>query len=123
MIWEKNLDRFDTTCPTWTHPCLSSEQLSDLLFRCYEEFYLSSIKNNRLTREDLNFAYFNRYAAAHRMHPMSGGMGQVILDGVSDYLDVRKARFGIDAAPLPNSLKLSTADETWNRPANWSQQA
>lgn len=121
LIWEQNMDRFDATCPTWSHPRLSSTQLSDLLFRCYEEFYAASIKNNRLTHEDLNFAYFNRYAAANRMHPMSGGIGQVALDHVSDYIEFRKARFGIDSAPLPTSLKLSAADEAWNRQAKWSQ--
>lgn len=121
LIWEQNLDRFDGTCPTWAHQHLSSSQLSDLLFRCYEDFYSASIKNNRLSREDLYFAYFHRYAAAHRMHPMSGGIGQVLLDQVSDYIDFRRARFGVDSAPLPSSLKLSAADEAWNRQANWSR--
>ena len=32
LITENNLDRFDTTCLTWRHPCFSREQLSELLF-------------------------------------------------------------------------------------------
>jgi radical SAM superfamily enzyme YgiQ (UPF0313 family) len=39
LITEKNLDRFDTTCLTWRHPCFSRGELLELLFKCYRQFF------------------------------------------------------------------------------------
>lgn len=121
LIREQNLDRFDATYPTWAHPRLTGETLLNLLFKCYEDFYSASIRNNRLTREDRNFAYFNRYAASKRMHPMSGGISRVVVDTVGSYVGLRKNLFGVDTAPLPDSLKLSAQDEIRNRVVSWSR--
>lgn len=118
LIWERNLDRFDAAFPTWHHPHLAPERLLELLFHCYEDFYRKALADRRLTREDRRLAYFNRESARQRQHPMSGGMGRVRLDGVSDYLALRRARFGIELAPLPRSVALSAADQALNRRAD-----
>jgi pyruvate-formate lyase-activating enzyme len=113
-IWEKNLDRFDATCLTWSHPSLSAEKLSELLHKCHRKFYGAYLRNNDLAEDDRNIALFNRYAAGERMHPLSGGTGRVFLDHVDDYKVLRSAYFDIDLAPLPSSLRLSAADEVLN---------
>lgn len=38
-ITETNLDRFDGSCVTWRHSNLATGELTDLLFRCYRDFY------------------------------------------------------------------------------------
>ena len=48
---------------------------------------------------------------------MAGGIGQVSVDAVSDYLGLRRAFCGSDLLPLPASLSLSQADEAFNRQA------
>jgi hypothetical protein len=116
LITEMNLDRFDTSCLVWRHPLLSNSQLKDLMYRCYREFFaLPDIvtkalnrkwKDIRLSIQALAFGYslFCRVAAHRRMHPMSGGIGRVSLDGASDYSELRRKRFGFDLLPLPASL-------------------
>jgi hypothetical protein len=49
------------------------------------------------------------------MHPLSGGTGRIILDHEDDYRELRRALFDIDLAPLPDSLRLSSADEALNK--------
>jgi len=132
LITEKNLDRFDTTCLTWRHPCLSRERLSELLFECYRKFFslrhaLRNVKHEVsfgsrgvLARSAGNMAMslFGRYCAWRRMHPMSGGITGVRLDRVNDFLSLRKETFGIESAPLPRSLALPAAESLVNQVLN-----
>jgi radical SAM superfamily enzyme YgiQ (UPF0313 family) len=116
LITETNLDRFDGTCPTWNHPHLTHEQLGDLLFRCYREFYSlpdaarksaswfwRKRRSGNILLKIATAAYslLARLAAAQRFHPMAGGMHRVALDGVGDYLELRRRRYGFERAPLP----------------------
>ena len=128
LVTEKNLDRFDTTCLTWRHPCFSPEQLSELLFECYRRFfsfrhalrnmrYLSPRHGNGILGEvmgNLAMSLFSRYCALRRTHPMSGGVVRVRLDSVKDFITLRKETFGFELAPLPRSLQLSAADTRLN---------
>jgi hypothetical protein len=128
LVTEKNLDRFDTTCLTWRHPCFSPEQLSELLFECYRRFftlrqtlrnmrYLSPRHGNGILGEmigSMAMSLFRRYCALRRTHPMSGGVARVRLHGVNDFISLRKETFGFELAPLPRSLQLSAADSPLN---------
>jgi hypothetical protein len=130
LITEKNLDRFDTTCLTWRHPSLSRERLSELLFDCYRKFFslrhaLRNAKNEMsfggggvLGNSTANIAMslFSRYCAWRRTHPMSGGIKRVGLDGIDDYLSLRKGAYGFELAPLPQSLQLPAAE---GKPSNF----
>jgi Radical SAM superfamily len=128
LVTEDNLDRFDTTCLTWRHPCFSPEQLAGLLFRCYRKFFSSghSVRNlmnlswrrSGLLAESAGItamSLFNRYCAWRQVHPMSGGVMCVRRDRVDDFLPLRKDAFGFELAPLPRSLQLSAADSLMNR--------
>ena len=118
-ITERNLDRFDATCLTWSHPNLSPERILNLLFHCYVSFHTFLLKTGGLTEEDQRIAIFNRFTAELRMHPMAGGIDRVRVDTVADYIALRRAIYDIDLAPLPDSLPLSTYDEALNRRADW----
>ncbi len=115
VIIEPNLDRFDGTCPTWDHPKLSASKLRALLFECYKRFYSGghlwrSLKRNRYSVfEVLNHSFY-RLQAFQKIHPMSGGVSRVRLDRATDYADLRRTRFDIEAAPLPFSLPAMTLD-------------
>jgi hypothetical protein len=125
-ITERNLDRFDGICPTWKHPQLSGSQLVDLLFRCYREFYgmrhnlkagLRSFSSHYAfvdVRMGLGLQAFMCFSSLTRSHPMSGGIGRVYLDKASDYMELRKRRYGFELAPLPQSLALSAPDAALN---------
>jgi radical SAM superfamily enzyme YgiQ (UPF0313 family) len=119
LVTEENLDRFDGTCPTWSHPNLSHSKLLDLLYQCYVNFHGFVLRTKGLTDEDRAIAVFNRYMAAARMHPMAGGIDPHRLDSAADYAVLRRAVFNIELAPLPGSLTLSAHDDTLNRRANW----
>jgi hypothetical protein len=124
LITETNLDRFDTTCLTWRHPCLSRERLSELLFDCYRKFFslrhaLRNVKDEVSFRSrgvlarsagNLAMSLFSRYCAWRRTHPMSGGIRRVRLDNVADFLSLRREAFGFELAPLPQSLQLPAAE-------------
>ncbi len=124
LITERNLDRFDTTCLTWRHPAFSRSRLSECLFDCYRKFYSwrhawQNIRNLRFgnpqgsLREKLSSlatSLFVRYCAWRRTHPMSGGIMRVRLDGVDDFLPLRKRTFGLELAPLPQSLPLPESE-------------
>jgi hypothetical protein len=125
-ITEPNMDRFDGTMPTWKHPNLSADELLDLLFFCYRRFYSTShivrtaAKSIRLDAIGglmpyLGHPVFSRFAAAKRMHPMSGGLSRVRIDSFPDYRELRKERFGFEHIPFPQSLELSKADAELNR--------
>jgi hypothetical protein len=118
-ITEKNLDRFDASTSVWAHPNLSAKKLEDLLYHCYTSFYGHAIRSHRPQGDDLRFAVFCRYMASHRRHPMAGGIDPVVVDTVSAYLPLRRATFGLEITPLPDSLPLSDHDEALNRLANW----
>ncbi len=119
-ITERNLDRFDGSCSTWTHPNLSSKRLEELLYHCYINYYGFLLRGGGLSEEDRRGVVFNRYTASQRMHPMAGGIDRVQLDTVDDYIGMRRAVYDIDLAPLPNSLRLNAIDEKLNRRADWS---
>ena len=129
LITENNLDRFDTLSGVWRHPRLSESELEDLWCRCYREFFaLRDIGSKHLNPAwrhlslFLHMMYigtslFSRFSAWRRIHPMAGGIGQVGVDAVSDYIGLRRAFCGSDLLPLPASLSLSQADEAFNRQA------
>lgn len=119
LITESNLDRFDATCPTWSHPKLSHQRLDELLFYCYKTYYSFLLRTGGLSEEDLRLAIFMRYTAAQRMHPMTGGINRLRVDTAVGYADLRQAVYDIDLAPLPDSLRLSVNDEALNRRADW----
>ena len=119
LISERNLDRFDATCPTWKHPALSPQRLTELLYRCYARYYAHLLRHERGSEEESRIAVFSRYMASQKKHPMSGGIDPLRLDGLSDYLALRRKRYDIELAPLPASLRLSPNDEASNRRADW----
>jgi hypothetical protein len=119
LIWEKNLDRFDATTLTWTHPHLSAERMAELLYHCYKEFYTAALKHGDLSEDTRNIALVFRHFAKQNIHPMSGGIGRIVLDHVDAYIDLRRESFGIELAPLPDSLELSAADKAFNENINW----
>ncbi len=119
LITETNLDRFDTTCVTWSHPSLSAEILENLLYQCYVSYYGFLLRSSGLSDDDRRGAIFSRHAVAQRRHPMGGGIDRIRIDNVADYGVLRRAVFDIDLAPLPDNLPLSAHDEALNRQANW----
>lgn len=124
LIAEKNLDRFDTTCLTWRHPCFSRERLSELLFDCYRKFFsmrhaLHNVQDEvtfgirgLLARSmgSMAMSLFSRFCAWRRTHPMSGGITRVLRDSAADFAAWRKQAFGFELAPLPQSLQLPSAE-------------
>ncbi len=113
-ITERNLDRFDATCPTWSHPNLSPKQLDDLLYHCYVTYCGFLLKTGGLTVQEQRQAVFHRLHAAQRVHPMSGGFDRLRVDCAVDYAALRRATYDIDLAPLPDSLVLSAKEEALN---------
>ncbi|MDH5512881.1 MAG: radical SAM protein [Gammaproteobacteria bacterium] len=118
-IGEKNLDRFDATCPTWSHPNLSPRELEDSLYRCYTQYYGFLLRTGGLSPEEQRQAIYHRFTAAQGTHPMAGGVDRVLLDTAADYAALRHSVYDINLAPLPESLRLSSRDEELNRLANW----
>ena len=117
-IVETNLDRFDATCLTWRHPHFNDPSARALLSACYRGFYdsrklasyfLDAGRSGHLTAAVGSAAMwgFNRYCAWQGMHPMSGGISRVRLDRAADYAALRRKRFDIDLAPLPQSRRLA----------------
>jgi hypothetical protein len=119
LITERNLDRFDGSCYTWSHPNLPRAQLEDLLYHSYVGYYGFLLKNGGLPDDDLRFAVFCRYTASLRRHPMAGGFDRIRIDTLADYSSLRRSAYDIDFAPLPDSLRLSAQDEAFNRRADW----
>jgi len=131
-ITETNLDRFNGACVTWRHPNLSAASLTDLLFRCYREFYAACDVAGKFARFAINRLDFRRGAALFaiagysaqsrlasrlRTHPMAGGTWRVCRDHAQDYAALRRSLFGVDLAPLPRSLALTPEDADLNRRA------
>jgi hypothetical protein len=132
-IHEPNLDRYDGSCVTWRHPALTEQEWTDTLFRAYRKFYSMGRvpRTAMLTRPRRDFGLgsllhgvglhlFSRYAAWQRMHPMSGGVGRVRRDQLSDFMPYRRKLFGFELAPLPSSLQLSPEEAALNRGAKIS---
>jgi radical SAM superfamily enzyme YgiQ (UPF0313 family) len=123
LIFETNLDRFDTATPTFYHDQIDPEALQQVLFDAYENFYKASMQSNkhRIDKGTRNFMAFSRWCAKNQIHPMSGGSGRVKIDHISDYAAYRERVFGISGLlPLPHSLALSVADAELNRKARWA---
>ncbi|GJL80666.1 MAG: hypothetical protein DHS20C01_03000 [marine bacterium B5-7] len=119
LITETNLDRFDTTCSVWRHPSMSANELEDMLYECYIDYYRHLMHQKNTVDEFPEFTVFCRYVASQRIHPMAGGTGRLVLDQVSDYIDLRKNLYGFEHASLPDSLGLSPEDESFNRSSDW----
>jgi hypothetical protein len=132
LVTERDLDRFDGTCVTWRHPHLEPRRWTELLYRCYREFYSSRHVAARLAplagrRWDFRTGYSlfavagyavqSRLAAASETHPMAGGSLRVRRDRLTDYLPRRRRVYGFELAPLPPNLPLAAADEELNRRA------
>jgi hypothetical protein len=131
-ITEPNLDRYDGCHLNWRHPNMSGAHLMRLLFQCYRGFYSlpQALANLRRVRargrqgiaaaaaENVGMSLFNRYCAWRQMHPMSGGIGRVRLDGVRDFIELRRRVFDFDLAPLPRSLPLPPEEDRLNRLVN-----
>jgi radical SAM superfamily enzyme YgiQ (UPF0313 family) len=128
LLEEKNLDRFDGTHLNWRHPSLDAKQLSDLLYRCYREFYAGAEFARRVRRWSprlldasgrilLSGFLFWGWSGRRRHHPMAGGVGLRRLDGVPDYIDLRRSTYGLELLPLPHNLELSEHDDKLNRHA------
>lgn len=130
LITEKNLDRFDTTTPTWRHPKLTYADLHRLFKTCYRKFYTLQHMINNLrylkprhgtAMSEYSFVVktsaFARYSAFRGVHPFSGGIGRVRLDHVNQYLDLRERTYGYRLFPLPPNLELSETDQALNRKA------
>jgi hypothetical protein len=121
-ITEKNLDRFDGSLLTWSHPTFGREELTDLLYHCFRDFYsVRHIVTSAFThyggRQSLSvlagylvFALFCRHAASRREHPLAGGIWRVNVDRLDDYIHLRRRRFGFDLLPLPASLAPGSVD-------------
>ncbi len=126
LIYEKNLDRFDAYTPTFYHEHISASTLQDLLYDSYADFYKDAMQKHksRIDRETRNYMVFCRWSASNRMHPMSSGAGDVLLDRSSDYLELRNQVFDVGSLlPLPDNLSLSASDEAINRSVDWKQSA
>jgi len=120
LITEPNLDRFDATCVTWRHPHLGARELEDLLYHCYTEFYatdappaslglfLQKHPSAQLVRQLGTETYRSlaRLLVARRQHPMAGGVNQLTVDRVDDYIELRRNLYGFDLAPLAPSIPL-----------------
>lgn len=119
LITETNLDRFDTSCLTWSHPLLSAQTLENLLYRCYVSHYGFLLRGSGLSGEDRRLAIFSRHSVAQRRHPMNGGIDRIRIDNLADYAALRRTFFDIDLAPLPDNLPLSAHDEALNHRADW----
>lgn len=123
VITERNLDRFDTTCSVWTHPTLPGRELERLLYHCYVDYYRHLMRQQSRDDEFSEFTIFCRYIASQGIHPMAGGTGRLALDGVDDYMALRRQTYGFEHADLPTSLDLSAEDRAFNRSSDWRKGA
>lgn len=121
LIYETNLDRFDTITPTFYHQHLETERLQSLLYELAWEFYRNAMRKDYEDEEIRRFIMFCRWTASNRMHHMSGGTRQLGVDTAAEYLDYRKAVFDVgELLPLPDNLELSSSDVQFNRRVDWS---
>ncbi len=111
LIKDVNLDRFDASSLVWRHPKVSDDEMESLLFTCYSKFYASVLRKGNLSDEDKRIAIFSRFMAGQRRHPMAGGIDSVRLDHQISYASLRLGRYGVERAPLPDSLHLTNEHE------------
>ncbi len=122
LIYETNLDRFDTTTPTFHHEHIAPDRLQDLLYEVAWEFYRNAMRKDYADEQIKRFIMFCRWAASNRMHHMSGGTRQVSVDSMEDYLPLRAKVFDVGRElPLPDNLQLSSQDMQFNRKVNWKK--
>jgi radical SAM superfamily enzyme YgiQ (UPF0313 family) len=115
LLFEKNIDRYDTTNLTWKHPTISPAEMTELLYRCYIDFYTMKLKSGNLSEIIKKTALAFRHYAKQKMHPMSGGMGKLNLDHADNYIQLRKQVFDVELVPLPNNLVLSNTKVKINK--------
>lgn len=129
-ITETNLDRYDGTNPVWTHPKLTWPQLTDLLYHCYREFYSPRDIARKLWKRrqkhfpwfmlgiNIAFPLFCLYAGYRRMHPMSGGVGQVRITGESytNHSGLIEETFGYRILPPPKNTQVPEVNRKPMRP-------
>jgi hypothetical protein len=122
LIHATNLDRFDATCETWTHPHFQPGRLQKLLSWCYQEANTVPRLLRRtiapkwkwsITRrlQYLATTFYGRWVVARGVHPMGGGVGQKRLDHVSSYIALRRERYGFTHRPLPDNRPLQLVDQ------------
>ena len=122
LIYETNLDRFDTTTPTFYHEHIAPDRLQDLLYEVAWEFYRNAMRKEYADEQIRSFIKFCRWAASNRMHHMSGGTRQVGVDCADDYLAYRSSVFDVGKElPLPDNLELSETDVQFNRVVDWKK--
>ena len=122
LIYETNLDRFDTTTPTFYHEHIAPERLQDLLYEVAWEFYRNAMRKDYADEQIKRFIMFCRWVASNRMHHMSGGTRQYNVDNVEDHLAYSRKVFDVGRElPLPDNLKLSEIDVGFNRKVNWKK--
>lgn len=122
LIYETNLDRFDTTAPTFYHEHIAPDRLQDLLYEVAWEFYRNAMRKDYADEQIKRFVMFCRWAASNRMHHMSGGTRHVSVDSVDDYLAYRNKVFDVgELLPLPDNLELSAVDMQFNRKVDWKK--
>ena len=142
LIDEPNLDRFDASCLVFRHPKLTAEELQNLVYRCYREFFSirdsirkgvaalrrtqpwtrGAVGTNVLAHSMLSRAVsgeLSRWIRGRGEPSLSfaGGVGRRRVDRVEAYLPLRDKAYGFDLAPLPGNLSLSSHDEEINRRA------
>ena len=126
IIFERNLDRFDASTPTFHHDHLNPVVLQDQIFQAYTEYYTHVMKIHRkkIDRETRNYMVFCRMSASNKCHPMSSGLRTTRLDKSDDYLPFRREVFDVgEHLPLPSNLELSETDTTRNQAAKWSKRS
>lgn len=132
LITERNLDRFDATSVVWRHPRLQPARLLELMFEAYRGSCRAPIVLGKLWRSAARrwdfrtpaelfsiagYAAQARLAAGAGTHPMAGGLHRVRRDRATDYVELRRRKFGYEQVPLPRSLALSAGDQRLNRSA------
>jgi len=124
LIYETNLDRFDTTTPTFYHEHIAPDRLQDLLYEVAREFYRNAMRKEYADEQIRNFIIFCRWAASNRMHHMSGGTRPLSLDSCEDYLAYRRSVFDVGRElPLPDNLELSENEAQFNRVVDWKRKS
>ncbi len=122
LIYETNLDRFDTTTPTFYHEHIAPDRLQDLLYEVAWKFYRNAMRKDYADEQIRRFVIFCRWAASNRMHHMSGGTRLVSIDRAEDYFAYRSDVFDVGRElPLPDNLELSQSDTQFNRVVDWKK--
>jgi len=122
LLYEENLDRYDGTVLTWNHPNITSDKMSELLYKCYIDFCNTSLRSRPLSENNKAMTLAFRHFARQGIHPMSGGTKKIKYDNSSDYIKLRNNYYDIELAPLPENLELSPTDKLINKQKSWKIQ-